>query len=283
MGSVFVTPTSATIITSDTAMLTSDYLVLLACLLCSGLLALALLSRFKLPQLLGYAGIVAVFTLHIYDSYVDYAWPQLLDHPSAVILKLFAVWGPLAALLIGLGRQLQRASDRRALHFIAVLIVGWGLFSVWRQLPLPALRSDTLWDGPIMVQSSESTCVAAAAATLLALQGKRISESEAARAGLISDNGGTVTQGWRILKLHAPGRDWYIDRLDRATVEANPDTWYLTSLRLDTFTGHAVVIRAAGHGRLRVLDPAGGDAEQDWAEFEPTWLRACAWSEGGAR
>jgi hypothetical protein len=259
-------------------LLTSDYIALLACLGLSALLIAGVLSRPRWSQALAYTVAVAIFVVHVLGARLDYVWAWLLPHPSVVVVSLVAVWGPLIAILLGLARHLPKQRDRRALYVIAALVGGYGCYALGRQLFVPPVQPESWWQGEVLMQSTSSTCIAAASATYLRTMGVDIDELQAARLGLISADGGDQLSAWRILRLSLPPD--YVVRiapLDRAAVEAEP-RWLLTGLHYSFNEGHEVLVRPRDDGRLAVRDPIAGEYDKTWDEFEAQWLGCCVWA-----
>jgi len=257
----------------------TDYLALAACLLLSGLLCAGVLSGRRWANALAYSCAAAVFAVHVLGARLDYIWPWLWPHPSVLILSLAAVWGPLVAVLLGLARYLPRAGDRRALHVIALLVGAFGVYSAVRPLFPAPVNGRSYWQGEVLIQSTASTCIAAASATYLRTLGLEIDEAAAASAGLISSEGGDQLSAWRILRLKlGPQYRVRIAPLSRAQAAAQQG-WLLTAARYDFALGHELVIRPLPTGDLLIRDPVDGEYIQSWAEFEPRWLKVCVWAE----
>jgi hypothetical protein len=192
---------------------------------------------------------------------------------------LAAVWGPLVAILLGLARYITNTRDRRALHVIALLVGAFGVYSIVRPLFPPPVNGRSFWQDNVLMQSTSSTCVAAASATYLLTRGVEIDEAQAASAGLISSEGGDQLSAWRILCLHLePDYRVRIGPLERETVRALDD-WLLTAVRSSLAEGHELVIRAMPDGMLLIRDPIDGEYTQSWQEFEPRWMKTCVWAE----
>ncbi len=259
-------------------LLTTDWLALAGCLLATVLLCLGVLSRWKWLNALCYTIAAAVFTVHIADSFLDYLWAWLWPHPSTVILMLAAVWGPLIAVLTGLARYIRHDRDRRALYVVAGLVGLYGVYAVGVQLVDPGATPDSFWDGEVLIQSTSTTCVAAACCTYLRTQGIGLDEQRAVRDGLISHNGGSQVQAWRILRRNLPADTAVrIAPLTLAELQRS-GRWYVTSVRYGPGEGHCIVVKGAGD-YLIVRDPLVGEYEKDCAEFATTWLGVGLWAE----
>jgi hypothetical protein len=197
------------------------------------------------------------------------------------MLMLGAVWGPLIAVVLGLTRLVLRPRDRRALYALAVLVGLYGAFAVGRQLIDPQVSARSWWQGEVLMQSKDSTCIAAASCTYLRTLGIELSEAEAAARGLISGRcGGMQVQAWRILRLSLPADyEVSISPLSREQLTES-GRWHIVSVRWGFATGHAVVVRAEDGGRrVRIRDPLAGEYTKEWDEFEPDWLGVGIWAE----
>ena len=267
----------------ETAMnlLISDYVALLACILLGFLLTLGVLSKHKWLNAVCYTLAVLLFVIHVLHARLEFVWVWLVPHPSVAIIKMAAVWGPLIAILIGLAQHVKRFGDRRALYIICALLVGYCFWVVGRQLIDPGANAATCWNDETMMQSTGTTCVAAATCTYLRTLGFEMTEPEAVRLGLISVYGGSETQAWRILKLRLPAKAYRarIAPLTRAALRQS-GKWYLTCVLYSAVVGHAIVFRVAPDGdTVTIRDPLSGEYEQSWAEFRKTWLGVAVWAE----
>ena len=260
-------------------LLTGDWVALAACVLFSVLLTLGVLSRHKWLNALCYILAIAVFAVHILDSIYDFVWVWLIPHPAVVIPMLAGVWGPLIAILIGLARYIKVRRDRRALYVICALLVGYAAYAVGRQLVDPGTGTETWWRQDTLMQSTNTTCVAAACCTWLRTAGFEVTERAAVSRGLISDNGGTQVQAWRILRLSLPAE--YDVRIAPLTIGEMQRTgrWYVVSVRYSLAEGHCVVARAAGTDFVVIRDPLIGEYDKPVADFTKDWLGVGLWAE----
>lgn len=265
-------------------LLPADYLALAGCVMLGVVLSLSTLSDQPRLYVPAYIVAVLIFTVHVLDSLFDFIWVWLVPHPATVMLMLAAVWGPLIAVVLGLTRLIERPRERRALYVLAVLVGLYGAFAVGRQLVDPHVSPRSWWQGAVLMQSTDSTCIAAASCTYLRTLGIELSEGEAVRRGLISGNsGGTQVQAWRILRLSLPpDYEVSIAPLSREQLAAD-GRWQIVSVRYGFAVGHAVVVRVEDGGRtVRVRDPLEGEYLRCWDEFEPDWLGVGIWAERAA-
>ena len=132
----------------------------------------------------------------------------LLPFSSVVIL---ADWTPLAGgVLAGLAWHRIPGGRRRKSVAVGALIL-LGLFPLTRSfLGEPPLCFDQWQDG-VCLQTSHTSCSAAAAATLLALHGIPGTEEELARLCLTQRRGTTFFGVYRGLKLKTAGTPWDVE------------------------------------------------------------------------
>ena len=263
-------------------LLFSDYVALLGCVLLGLLLSLGVLNKRRWVNAVSYVLAVAVFVLHVGDARLEYMWVWLCPHPAAAMLDFAAVWGPLIAILIGLARYITRDRDRRALYFLTLILAGYGVYLVGRQLIDPGVAATSLWDGDVLIQSTGSTCVAAATCTYLRTIDEDLSEYDAVRRGLISHHGGSLVQTWRIMKLSLPA-DYRVRAapLSRGQM-AQSGHWYVVLVRWNILVGHAVAVKVSADGNtVTVRDPTSGEYPLGWEQFEKVWFGVGAWAEKG--
>lgn len=130
---------------------------------------------------------------------------RLLPTPA---VPIYGNWlPPLVAVVIGLtaGRHWARSPVTRA----ALALLGVAAFatSYAPMFALPPACSDAP-PAAVCLQTSDATCSAAAAVTLLGLHGLRASEREMARLCLTRANGTTLPGLYRGLKLKMAGTPW---------------------------------------------------------------------------
>lgn len=261
-------------------LLPGDYAAIAACLLFGLILALLVLSKSRLLCVLGYTLAALTWAVYVMDAWKDCLWVWLCPHPSSTVLHLVAVWPALIAVLLGLIRHIKRSGDRRALYVLSGILVLYGAYVLGRQLVAPDIAAETYWEGDVMLQTSGSTCVAAASATYLRTLGITLDERSASGRGLISGDGGTMTQAWRILRLSLPsGTTVRIARLGKAGFADGK--WRVTSIRIGLFTGHAVAARMQQDGTLELRDPLEGVHSLSWDEFVKTYQGTAVWAEKG--
>jgi len=257
-----------------------DYVALAVVILVDIYLILGVKHKQRRVRILAYTVATLVFILHLADIRLYFLWVWLLPHPSVVVVRSAAVWGPIIAILIGLSQHLPNKRDVRALKFIAVLVGLYGAYIVLRQLIPPGEIKDATWLEGTLIQSTGSTCIAAACSTYLDKLGYSLSEEEAVKLGLISTYGGTTTNAWRILRMALPAEyDVHIAQISKADA-IRTGQWYVAATKLDIMTGHEVVFRSDRDTRqVLVLNPLGGEYTYSWDEFEDEWIGSVVWAE----
>lgn len=155
------------------------------------------------------AGVVA-FMLLFATVLLDSVWMLwLLPVSSAIVVANWQL--PAAGLVVGLAwHVLPRPIWRKCL-----LLVPLAALAVWRFYgPLagsPPENIENRWIGDVCVQSSFSSCGAAAAATLLHAAGIDASEAEMAELCLTRPAGTSLHGLYRGLKLKTAGTQWRVD------------------------------------------------------------------------
>lgn len=263
-------------------LLASDYAALLGCILLGVLLTLGVRSRRRWLTALSYVICVLIFSAFVIDRktpWIDYLWLYIWPSPSAVMLQLAIVWGPLIAVLLGLAQYIQRRGDRVAISVIAALVAGWGIYTVIMQLVPPPADME-IRQGRVTLQTSSATCVAAACANYLHTLGYEVSEQQAVRLGLIGPEGGSMTNAWRILRLALPKEYRVHVRHVSHSEMTTSGVWYVVSQRLGFTDGHAECVQLSSEGdTVYVRDSLDGEYMQTWDEFAAGWMRSAVWAE----
>ena len=156
------------------------------------LLILGVQHAKKPVRIASYTLATLVFILHLVDVRLDYLWVWLLPHPAVVVVRSAAVWGPIIAILVGLSKHLPKKRDAQALLVVAILVGIYGGYIVGRQLSRPGESESSTWLEGTLIQSTGSTCIAAACSTYLDKLGFALTETESVNMGLISRHGGTT-------------------------------------------------------------------------------------------
>lgn len=261
-------------------MLFSDYLFLALIVLASTGLFFGMRSKRRWLSIPCYTIAALAYIFYLVDmktAWLDFIWIWLVPHPSAIMLQIAAVWGVCIAVLLSLAGYLPEKRNRRAIMVIALLTAGWGVYQVAKQLSVPQVSQNTWWVGDVLMQSTSSTCIAASACTYLRTQGITMDEQEAVELGLISTDGGTMSNAWRILKLKLPAEHVRLAPLSLEELTAS-GRWYVTSVRFSLAEGHAIVVRASEDGRtVYIRDPLKGEFVMSREEFAGRWLHDCVW------
>lgn len=183
------------------------------------------------------------------------------------------------------GPPVSVAVQLRRLAVVGLLqVVGW--VAVVRPLWGTSPRCQDRWEGDICVQTTDSTCTAACAATLLKAHGIDASEQEMATLCL-TRNGGTLWQGlYRGLKLKTAGTPWDVaivhgsfdvlraldDRnpaILAAGIPRNGKAARIYTERYGWTPGewHSVLFfNFRGNGLVAMGDPTPGIGRENWSE-----------------
>jgi hypothetical protein len=206
---------------------------------------------------------------------------RILPFSNVIVLGNFQ---PLAAaMMIGAGwRLLPRSQLRRGtLVSLLVLVCLWKSYGILLSRAPEGLRDR--WKSGVCIQTSDKTCTAAAAATLLKQAGIAASESE--MADLCLTRGGTMGLGmYRGLKLKTAGTAWDVEPITgsvsqlRAMIGASPaivsvgvdpgenlDPRYTTEWGWTPGVRHTVVVlNWRDDGKVDIADPSVG--REQWFE-----------------
>jgi len=182
---------------------------------------------------------------------------------------------PLSAMLGGILMRCAIPLWRRYFMLISLALVAfWSLFCPLFR-PVPACAN--LWKDEVCLQTQQSSCSAAAAATLLRLHGIASSEQEMALLCLTSDKGTTSHGLYRGLVIKTRGTALRLKtgnttvaelkasnllpaivnvRLSEQMAEKEPR--YKNNWGWRTDVSHSVVLLSIGDGKVMVADPAFG-------------------------
>ena len=218
------------------------------------------------------------------------AWARIVPHSAAIIYtNLAAIFAGLGA---GWGWRLphtptwRRAILASGLALASLAVICWPLLSLALR---PPPKGESIWKGPVALQTSWATCSPAAAATLLSAEGIYVSERDMIPLCL-TDDAGTPTLGlYRGIKLIAMQHGRHVQVVDRRLEKLLDDNEWpvLMAVRLPLGVedprfadewgwipgmGHSVV--AFGRlpdGGLLVGDPAVGLELWSAAKLELLW------------
>jgi len=229
--------------------------------------------------------LLVLFALTIHGKLLVARW---LPFSGAIVL---GNWIPLlAAVLCGVlaGRK-GVARWRRAVFSVGLLGLAW--FSVLLNFAPTTLPAENRWtaDG-VCLQSSDASCSACAAATLLRHYGIDASEEEMVRLSL-TRRGGTPSLGlYRGLKLKTRGTPWGVEvvrcRFEellegsggpvvlRMRLPNDPHTYpeWLERIALAPDAGHAMVLYGpSGDGRVLIGDPSEGLRRWSAEDVKARW------------
>ncbi|MGE0707946.1 MAG: cysteine peptidase family C39 domain-containing protein [Planctomycetota bacterium] len=181
---------------------------------------------------------------------------------------------PFALCLLGAGAgQLEAERARRGLLVFAALLVVVAAHPLVRTALFdPKQVIGTIGADGVCVQTTDFTCGAAAATTLLAAHGIQASEREMAQRCWTNALTGTdvfcVVRGLR-QKLAGSGRTVRVD-VSRGGLEGlHPPA--MVTVRYGLFLDHWVVVRALRPGVVEVGDPLHGVRQVPEAEFLRDW------------
>lgn len=152
-------------------------------------------------------GMIVLYLLYLWD---DILLANLLPFSNLIVIGNWLP--PMTALIAGIAWKSMPGSLRRRNGYTAVefMIAGIAmLLPVWGTAP----QCEELWDGQVCRQTSNQTCSAACAATLLRLHGIDTSEQEMAELCLTNGTG-TSWQGlYRGLSLKSEGTNLGVEVL----------------------------------------------------------------------
>lgn len=225
------------------------------------------------------------------------AWWPLFLFPVTELIFLGDWSAPCAALLAGLTLTAPHPTWWRrtviaASLMLVVNIVTWS--PLWRSLPP---MSDT-WEGVCCLQSTDSTCAPAAAATLLHLYGITSREDTLARDCLTTDHGTSRWGLWRGLRLATADSVYRVRASDGdlemvmahlpaiisvvLTKKQNEfDPRYAREWGWVIGQPHAVVLLGRGDraDTIRIADPKMGVEAWDESGVRALWNRQIFWLE----
>jgi hypothetical protein len=241
--------------------------------------------RRTIPLLASVIVFMLVFARVLLDSVVML---RLLPFSNAIVVANWQL--PAAGLVIGVAwHLLPRPVWRRCL-----LIVPLAALGIWRFYgPLmgsPPAGIENRWSEGVCIQSSHSTCGAAAAATLLRVAGIDASESEMADLCLTRTHGTTFHGLYRGLSLKTAGTHWRVEivrsSLDALRTSDRPillnvglprdtagiDPRYERDWGWTPGTSHSVVLfRFLPDDKMEVGDPAVGREQWFTESLHALW------------
>jgi predicted double-glycine peptidase len=263
---------------------------------CAGAFVLGRWLSRRLPRRTG-VGVAAV-TLVALLAFIQFLWDHpLLTRliPASNVIVLGNLQPPLSALLGGLAWGLIARSPRRKLLFVAPLLA----ISLWRGYgrlfePVPPTRER--WKGEVCRQTSDATCSAAAAVTLLRVHGIATTETEMARLSLTRRDGTTVLGRYRGLVLKTRDTPWRVEPVVSADLETlrrlaatspviisvglprgaerdgSVDPRYIEKYGWLPGLRHTVVVLGfAADGQVDIADPSVGRERWDVEDLRVLW------------
>lgn len=152
------------------------------------------------------AGIVILMGFYIRDVWDHMFVAEWLPYSSLIILGNW--FPPGIAILAGLAWvRVPPPAARKG--FVLLLLIGSAAYSVYHPFRGEVPECENRWNGTVCLQTTQDTCSAACAATLLRHHG--ISANEQEMAELCMTRAGTTWWGlYRGLKLKSAGTDWEV-------------------------------------------------------------------------
>jgi hypothetical protein len=217
-------------------------------------------------------GALLVHALLLLDNVIAARW---LPVSSLIVLGNLSV--PVVGLLIGVGmRQLPRPWWRRAI--LLVPLAGLCLYKAYSPVFASPPQTFNRWQGAVCMQTSDSTCAAAATATLLAYHHILATESQMAQHCFTSPAGTTMHGIYRGLKIMTRGTPLRVRPItgDRETLRAalqdgpvlisvglrrgqQADPRYASLWGWTPGTMHTVIVYSIDtHDRVQIGDPRIG-------------------------
>lgn len=223
----------------------------------------------------------------------------LLARDSWWLLRLFPVtdlilWGDLTPLAAGAiaGIALSSTLPRWRRWTVGLLLLAIADAVAWGHLVKPTPETIDEWDCIACLQTTESTCAPAAAATLLGLHGIAGDEGALASACRTTDAGTTRWGLWRGLRITTAGSPWEVVASDPPIEEVLGRGPAIVSVSLTAELDaqdpryrrewgwglgqpHAVVYLGPGDrsGSVRIADPKLGIEQWDEAGLRALWNR----------
>ena len=246
----------------------------------SGAIGVAVFRFVRNPRILKLLALLAVVWLLIDVSMLRESTILMRLIPWADMITLGS-FAPIAAFVLA-AVMLRLSSGRLAYRgSFAAILIGSCLFYSYGVLfrPKPPLHSR--WLNGVCLQSSNASCSAAAAATLLALYGIPTTEAEMAELCFTGDDGTSMQGVYRGLKLKTAGTPWKVEPFsgdlhtlrsaEAAFLSVGLGRWQKADPRYSRVWGwapgtmHSVVFLGfAEGGKVNVADPDVG--REQWFE-----------------
>lgn len=235
---------------------------------------------------LSLAGAVAAALVAFVIWAHDAVWiAHLLPIPSVVVLGDLRV--PLVAILAGLTWRIMSEHTWRRIALIAALVVV-GLYRAYAPIFAPVPECRNLWRRGIIIQTTPSTCVPAAAARLLAEYDIRATESDMAQLCLTRERGTSLHGLYRGLAKKTTGTPWRVEVRHAEPAElgqlapllmhvgltrgARADPRYEQLWGWTPGLQHMVLLFAVGDsGRLDIGDPSIGREQWEPEALDVLW------------
>jgi len=229
------------------------------------------------PRLFNLIAVATVALLWLYVKEFQETWllSRMLPFSSVILL---GAWHPLFGGFLS-GMTWQRFVETRWRKYVCVLpLVAISAYAPVRNLWGDVPWTKNYWVNGVCLQTSASSCSAAAAATMLAHYGINATETELSKLCLTRSGKGTTWFGlYRGLKLKTAGTDWDVEIVKWSPTQLinKPPGPVILSVRLDDRPGidpryqlqwgwtpglqHAVVLfECMIDGRIDMGDPSVG-------------------------
>lgn len=248
------------------------------------------------PRAFNFVAFATVAALMLYMKFVqESAWlVRALPFSNLIVL---GAWQPLFGGFLG-GLAWRRIHGRAWRKWVCVApLIGISLYGAYGRLfgNEPWTEARDYWKNGVCLQTSQSSCSAAAAATLLTAHGIPASETEMARLCFTRSAKGTTWLGlYRGLKLKTAGTEWDVEVLqwNLAELQAGSQDASIISVRLDPHPGidprfeqnwgwepgvqHAVVLFGFHpDGRIEMGDPSVGREFWNEHSLRELWHGDC--------
>lgn len=227
-------------------------------------------------------GWIVINGLLVYDNPTITRWIPWKNMLALGSLQPFAV-----AMLLGVAwHELPKNVLRRT--FVVLLGAGVCFWQSYGYLLKPTPQTRARWAGVVCKQTTQATCSAAAAATLLKIHGIDTSEAEMARLCLTTAAGTTKFGLYRGLAMKTEGAGYRVRPLPPTIEELPKHCPALITVRLDAGqdvdprysrdwgwapgVSHTVVLlRFESNGKVEIADPSVGQEQWDMQGIRDLW------------
>ncbi len=200
---------------------------------------------------------------------------ELLGAPAVACIELTALAIP-AAMLFAIGAErVPRASDRRAIRWLVIVLAVYFMKAGWWMTPagVGAVGPTKIDMEGICRQTTEYTCVAASMVTMLRAHGVEAEEREMAELSRTQVGGGaTDSRALWALDLKLAGTAWRARYVSVRPGElASVPKPCMVQLNWGFFTSHMVPLLRADEKDVVIGDPLGGLRRMSLESFRRQW------------